>query len=78
MLITEIVDIMKRSVNSDGQPCHLYQQKNVLARLEPVPGISTLYVVVFIVVSDFEVRGQRWLVDINGIVDHHGLNTLFS
>ena len=69
MLITEIVDIMKRSVNSDGQPCHLYQQKNVLALPEPVPGISTICLVVFILVSDFEVRGG--FVDIDGIVDHH-------
>jgi hypothetical protein len=43
---------------------------------EPVPGISTICLVVFIVVSDFEVRGG--FVDINGIADHHGLKTFFS
>jgi hypothetical protein len=59
----------KESVNTDGQPCHLYQQKNVLARLEPVSGFPSLYVVVFIVVSDFEERVG--FVDIDGIVDHH-------
>jgi hypothetical protein len=32
--------------------------------------------VVFILVSDFEVRGG--FVDIDGIVDHHGLKTFFS
>jgi hypothetical protein len=32
--------------------------------------------VVFILVSDFEVRGG--VVDIDGIVDHHGLKTFFS
>ena len=42
-------------MHSDGQPCHLCQQKNDFARPEPVPGFLTLYVVVFIVVSDFEV-----------------------
>jgi hypothetical protein len=31
---------------------------------------------VFFVVSDFEVRGR--FVDIDGIVDHHGLKTFFS
>jgi hypothetical protein len=31
---------------------------------------------VFILVSDFEVRGG--VVDIDGIVDHHGLKTFFS
>jgi hypothetical protein len=56
--------------------CHLYQQKNVLARLEPVPGFPTLCVVVFIVVSDLQVRGG--FVDIDGIVDHHDLTTFFS
>jgi len=33
-----------------------------------------------IVVSDFEVRGfvyKIWFVDIDGIVDHHGLNLHF-
>jgi hypothetical protein len=45
-----------------------YQQKNVLARLEPVSGFPSLYVVVFIVVSDFEERVG--FVDIDGIVDH--------
>jgi hypothetical protein len=50
---------MKRSVNSDGQPYHLYQQKNIFARPEPVPGISTLYVAVFIVVSDLVLVTQK-------------------
>jgi hypothetical protein len=31
---------------------------------------------VFIVVSDFEIRSG--FVDIDGIVDHHGLKTFFS
>jgi hypothetical protein len=35
----------------------IYQQKNVFPRPEPVPGFPTLYVMVFIVVSDFEERG---------------------
>jgi hypothetical protein len=48
----------------------------VFARPEPVPGFPTLYVVVFIVVSDLEVRCG--FVDIDGIVDHHGLKTFFS
>ena len=43
--------------------------QNVLARLEPVSGFPTLYIVVFIVVSDFEERVG--FVDIDGIVDHH-------
>jgi len=38
--------------------------------------ISKSCVVVFIVVSDFEVRGG--FVDIDGIVEHHGLKTFFS
>jgi len=42
---------------------------------EPVPGFPTLCVMVFIVISDFEVRGG--FVDIDGIVDHHGLKTFF-
>ena len=67
---------MKRNANSDGQPCHLYQQKKVFARPERVPGFPTLCVVIFIVVSDFEVRGRCF--DIDGIVDHHGLETFFS
>ena len=41
-----------------------------VCRPEPVSGFPTLYVVIFIVVSDFEVRGG--FVDIDGIVDHHG------
>ena len=45
------------------------------ARPEPVTGFPTLYVVVSIVVSDFEVRG---LFDIDGIVDQRGLKTFFS
>ena len=49
---------------------------NVFARPEPVPGFPTLGVVVFIVVSDLQVRGG--FVDIDGIVDHHGLKTFFS
>jgi hypothetical protein len=68
--------LWKESINTDGQPCHLYQQRNVFARPEPVPGFPTLYVVVFIVVSDLEVRCG--FVDIDGIVDHHGLKTFFS
>jgi hypothetical protein len=51
-------------------------KKNVFARPEALPGFSTLYVVVFIVVSGFEVRGG--FVDIDGIVDHPGLKTFFS
>jgi hypothetical protein len=35
-----------------------------------------LGVMVFILVSDFEVRGG--FVDIDGIVDHHGLKIFFS
>jgi len=35
-----------------------------------------LGVMVFIVVSNFEVRGG--LVDIDGNVDHHGINIFFS
>ena len=50
-------------------------KKNVFARQEQISGFPTLYVVVSIVVSDFEVRG---LFDIDGIVDHHGLETFFS
>jgi hypothetical protein len=42
----------------------------------PVHGFPTLCVVVFIVVSDLQVRGG--FVDIDGIVDHHGLKTFFS
>ena len=53
----------------------IYQQKNVFARLEPVPGFPTLYVMVFIVVSDFEERGG--FVDIDGIADHRDLKTFF-
>jgi hypothetical protein len=68
---SEIVDIMKRtlyvlwkeSVNSDGEPCHLYKQNNVLARPEPVPGFPTLCVVFLMLVTDFEVRGD--FVDID-------------
>jgi hypothetical protein len=48
----------------------------MFARPEPVPGFPTLYVVVFIVVSDFEVRSR--FVDIDGIVHHHSLKTIFS
>ena len=46
------------------------------ARPETVPGFPTLCVVVFIVVSDFEARGG--CVDIDGIVEYHGLKTFFS
>ena len=53
---------MKKSVNSDGHPYHLYQQKNVFPRPEAVPAYPTLYVVVFIVVSDFKVRGGCLLI----------------
>jgi hypothetical protein len=35
-----------------------------------------LYVLVFIVLSEFMVRGS--FVDIEGIVDHHGLNLHFT
>jgi hypothetical protein len=48
----------------------------VLARPEPVPGFPTLCVVVYILVSYFGVRDG--FVDIDGIVDHHGLKTFFS
>jgi hypothetical protein len=67
--------LRKESVNSEGQAYHLSQQKNVFARPEPVPGFPTLHVLVFIVVSDFEVRGV--FVDIDGIFDHHDLQTFF-
>ena len=53
-----------------------YQQKNVFARLGPVPGFPTLYVMVLIVVSDFEERGG--FVDIDGIADHRDIKTFFS
>ena len=46
-----------KSVNSDGQQCHLYQQKNVCVCPKPGPGFPTLYVLVFIVCSDFQVSG---------------------
>jgi hypothetical protein len=52
-----------------------YQQKNVLARPRQYLDFQRC-VVIFIVVSDFEVRGR--FVDIDGIVDHHGLETFFS
>jgi hypothetical protein len=48
---------------------------NVFARPEPVPGFPTLGVVVFIVVSDLQVRGG--FVDIDGIVDHHDQTIFF-
>jgi hypothetical protein len=35
----------------------MYQPKNVLARHEAVPGFPTLYLLIFIVVNDFKVRG---------------------
>jgi hypothetical protein len=35
-----------------------------------------LCVVIFILISDIEVRGG--FVDIDGIVDHYGLKTFFS
>ena len=42
-----------------------------------VPGFTTLcVVVVFIVVSDFELRSE--FVDIDGIVHYRGLKTFFS
>jgi len=53
-----------------------YQQRYVFSRLEPVPGFPTLYIMVFIVVSDFEERGG--FVDIDGIADHRDLKTFFS
>ena len=68
--------LWKESLNTDGQPCHLYQQKNVCVCSYPVPAFPMLAVMVFIVVSDFEVRGG--FVDIDGIVDHHDLKTFFS
>ena len=46
----------------------MYQQKNVFARHEAVPGFPTLYLLIFIVVSDFKVRGG--FVDIDEIVDY--------
>jgi hypothetical protein len=55
--------------------CHVYQQKNVFAHPEAVPGFPTLWVVVFIVVSDLE--GRSRCVDSDGIADHHGLDVLF-
>jgi hypothetical protein len=66
--------LWKESVNSDGEPCHLYKQNNVLARPEPVPGFPTLCVVFLMLVTDFEVRGD--FVDIDWILDHHGLKIL--
>jgi hypothetical protein len=41
-------------------------EKSNFARPEPVPGFPTLCAVVFILVSDFEVRGG--FVDIDGIL----------
>ena len=63
-------------MHSDGQPCHLYQHKNVFACPEPVPEFPTLCVVFFILVSDIEVIGG--FLDIDEIVHHHGLKTVFS
>ena len=63
-------------MNSDGEPYHLYQQEHMFARPEAVHGFLTIYAVVFMVVSYLEVRGG--IVDIDGIVDHHGLKTFFS
>ena len=60
-------------MNSDGQRCHLYQQEHVFALPEAVHGFQMLYAVVFMVASGFEVRGG--FVDIDGIVDQHGLKT---
>jgi hypothetical protein len=48
----------------------------VFACPQPVPGFPTLCVVVFILVSDIEVRGE--FLDIDEIVDHHDLATFFS
>jgi hypothetical protein len=48
----------------------------VFARPETVPEFPTLCVVVFIIVSDFLVRGG--FVDIDGTADHHDLKTFFS
>ena len=55
---------MKRKYKQSCQPWDLYQQKNIFARPEAVPGFPTLYVVVFIVVSDFEVRGLLILMEL--------------
>ena len=49
--------------------------KSVCAWPKPVPGFTTLYALIFIVVSDFEERGG--FVDIDGIVDHHVWNFLY-
>jgi hypothetical protein len=45
-------------VSSDGKQCHYYQQKSICGCAKPVPKCPTLYVLVFIVVSDVEVRGD--------------------
>ena len=62
--------------NSDGQQCHYHPHNIVCARPETLPELSMLYVLVFIVFSDFMVRGD--FADIDGIVDHHGLNLHFT
>ena len=54
----------------------LISTKERFFRLKPVPGFPTLYVVVFIVVSNFEETGR--FVDIDRIADHHDLKTFFS
>jgi hypothetical protein len=64
-------------VNSDGQQWYYYPQKSVCGCAKPVPEFPRLYVLVFIVVSAFEVRGDCLFVDIDGIVDHHVLNFLY-
>jgi hypothetical protein len=66
------VGILILCVSSDGQQWHEYSQKNVCARPKPVPRFPTLYVLFFIVFSDFKVRGG--FVDIDGIVDLDGLH----
>jgi hypothetical protein len=45
-------------VNSDGQQCHKYQPSGVCGWPKTVPEYPTLYVLVFIMVSDVEVRGD--------------------
>jgi hypothetical protein len=45
-------------VNSDGQQCHKYQPSGVCGWPKPVPEFPTLLILVYIMVSDVEVRGD--------------------
>ena len=70
------VGILMLCVKSDGQQCHWYPQKSVCGCAKAVPEFPTLYVLVFIVVSDFKVRGDCF-VDIDGIIHNHVLRFLY-